>query len=425
MDKLFSHEDNTKTSTLSYTFDQNIEILETLQNQLIEHEYTYNNNSKLNSYLSNSNKEYILCLNIRSLNANFTSLQFFIESFDVKPSIIVCTETWNIEYLPYFSLSGYKMYYNDSKINQNDGVVIYFKDYISEETKIIEIGKLKILHSIVTFDKNINLEISSFYRCHDLPKNSFILDIKKFLETKINTKNHILLGDFNIDTIEFDNLSNEFLNNFLEKGYSPCFQSITRPSISNPNEGSCIDNIYKKIVSFQTKAIKLDNLFNDHYPLFLEFKKINKTKTKNENTPNINYTTLIKEAKTINWYSILSMHDPTEAIKELLQLIEICVQKSKQPKNKKNYNTPRNPWISKELIKMCKKKEKLYNKWKRDVTNLSHKNEYKVFEKELEKLKKKLNMNMITVNLRKILGTQGDYGRSLMIKLANTKLKKK
>lgn len=271
---LITHEDNTKLSTLSTTLDQNIEILETIQNQLIEQEFIYNNINDLNSYLSKSNKEYILCINIRSLNANFTRLQLFVESMDIKPSIIVGIETWNIEFLPYFNLSGYKMYYNESRINQNDGVVIYFKEYISEETKIIEFGRLKILHSIVSLDPDIKLEISSFYRCHDLSKNRFTLDIKEFLSTKINTKNHILLGDFNIDTTELDNLSSEFLNNFLEKGYSPSFQSITRPSILNPNEGSCIDNIFKKIVSFQTKSINL-KLFSTIIILFsLNSKKL-------------------------------------------------------------------------------------------------------------------------------------------------------
>lgn len=424
MDKLFTQEDFTKISNLSTNFDQNIEILENLQNQFVEPEVIFNNITKLNSYLCKANKEYILCLNIRSLNANFTSLQLFIESLDVRPSIIVCTETWNIEFLPFFELSGYKMYYNESRINQNDGVVIYIKDYITETTKIIEIGNLKILHSIITMDNNIKLEFSSLYRCHDLSKHKFISDINTFLATKINTKNHILLGDFNIDLIELDNLSNEFLNNFLEKGYSPNFQTITRPSFLNPNQGSCIDNIFSKIKSFLTKAIKLETLFNDHFPLFLEFKKPIKTLTKKDITPTINYVILRKEANKINWNSILTMHDPNSAIKELIKLTEFCVQKSKKLKKKQKKTAPRHPWITKELILMCKKKEILYNKWKRNVSNLNFKNEYKAFEKELEKIKKTAKYNFEHKEIEKNAGDSRRLWEIINEKIGKHKNKK-
>lgn len=39
------------------------------------------------------------------------------------------------------------MYYNNSKITKSEGVGIYIKDDINEDTEVIEIDKLKILHT--------------------------------------------------------------------------------------------------------------------------------------------------------------------------------------------------------------------------------------------------------------------------------------
>lgn len=184
MDNLSTQDQENDFSTLPSSIDQNLNMLELLQEQLIDNETIFTNTSELDVYLRKSNKEYILCVNIRSLNANFTSLQTFVESFKVQPTIIICTETWNIEFLSYFKLPGYKIYHNESCINQNDGVVMYVKEYVNETTEIVEIGKLKILHSIVTMDKNIVFEISSVYRCHDMHKCAFVHDLKTFLTKK-------------------------------------------------------------------------------------------------------------------------------------------------------------------------------------------------------------------------------------------------
>lgn len=61
-----------------------------------------------------------------------------------------------------------------------------------------------------------------------------------------NFQNYFVIGDFNIDLIKSDVISQEFLNNFLELGFLPSFENVTRHSlIDNLNE-TCIDNIFYK-----------------------------------------------------------------------------------------------------------------------------------------------------------------------------------
>lgn len=64
-----------------------------------------------------------------------------MESLEVKPCIIVCTETRLLKHYNSFNLAGYKIYYNGSSINIVEGVVTHIKDEIDEETTNCQNGK--------------------------------------------------------------------------------------------------------------------------------------------------------------------------------------------------------------------------------------------------------------------------------------------
>ena len=66
----------------------------------------------------------------------------------------------------------------------------------------------------------------------------------------------MIIGDFNIDIMNCDNISHDFLNNFSEKEYVPCFLGIFvfRPSNDGCN-GTCIDNIFLNQTLFLQKHI--------------------------------------------------------------------------------------------------------------------------------------------------------------------------
>ena len=66
-------------------------------------------------------------VNIQVLNANFSKLQVYIEGLKVKPILIACAETRVLgdNYKKDYNLNNYNTYYNKSKINQNDRVVVH------------------------------------------------------------------------------------------------------------------------------------------------------------------------------------------------------------------------------------------------------------------------------------------------------------
>ena len=114
-----------------------------------------------------------------------------------------------------------------------------------------------------------------------------------------------MLGDFNINLLELDSLSHEYLCNFLDKGYIPGFSGITRPSIGN-FKGSCVDNVFIKNKDLKTETYKLKNSLTDHYPLFIAINKI-KTDTKDSHIT-LNYNKLKNTAATIYYMLYICYH---------------------------------------------------------------------------------------------------------------------
>lgn len=252
-----------------------IEIIDNLQRDILSEEISCADLKTLNENFCNKDS-LILHINVRSLNANYNKLRIFIDCLKTKPCVIVCTETWYLNYYKYLALSGYKIFYNNSNINKSDGVVVYIEDSVNESTKIIEIGKLKIVNTLIKLNNNSNLELSVVYRSHDIPTLEFIMNLKNHLNNRKNSKNHLVIGDFNINIMDENDISHEFLNNFLEKGFILGFTGITRPSDNN-NLGTCIDNIFIKTNSLLTKTFKISVPITDHYPLFITLNKLPKS----------------------------------------------------------------------------------------------------------------------------------------------------
>lgn len=53
-----------------------------------------------------------------------------------------------------YNIKDYNIYYNHSKINKSDGVVLYIRNDIQENTEIIEINRLKVINTKITLENN-------------------------------------------------------------------------------------------------------------------------------------------------------------------------------------------------------------------------------------------------------------------------------
>lgn len=56
----------------------------------------------------NQDRCLILHINIRSLNSNYEKLCVFLEGLKVKPYLIVCSESWNLDCVSFLALMNIK-----------------------------------------------------------------------------------------------------------------------------------------------------------------------------------------------------------------------------------------------------------------------------------------------------------------------------
>lgn len=373
-----------------------------IEEELFAKQKNFDRIEKLNNYLASDN-EIISCINIRSLKANYNKLLVFINSLKIKPCIIICTETWNLDHIELYKINNYRVYYNNSRINKADGVAIYIREDINETTEILTINKLKILKTKITLVNKSELVISALYRSHDLHKTEFLLSIKELIKLNKKYKNNMIIGDLNIDILSDETIDQEFLLTVLENGYYPGINTVTRPSDINNNKGSCIDNFFTKLNKITYKTIVLETPFNDHYPIFLKIKDIKKESINKQNMNKTDFKKLKYVAGTLNWEEINQETDPNTAINKLIDKIKYCINKSKVTMKKKK---PRSNWITKGIMISCQTKEKLYKIWRNDVNNETKKSNYKNYVKTLNKIINKAKTDHDKKLIEKNLGNQ-------------------
>lgn len=292
-----------------------------------------------------------LHVNVRSLNANFTKIEAYINSLAVKPLIIVCSESWKIVNPNIYNIESYTIYYNEGSINNADGTVLYIQSNVQHKVEIVEyecqgqneILKFKILNCEVKVNENCLIGISCIYRCHNLSKTALI-DCLKTLMEKNKYVNHFVVGDFNIDILSLENESELMLNNCYSAGYIPLFKSVTRPNI---NGGSCIDNMFVKS-NLELIAIKHSQILPDHYPLICAFNIENLCNNDTSTYNKINYRKLNEIAYRVNWNKYLCFNDPDELINCLIKDINLCSNAATY-KTKKSKSNLRKSWMTNEI----------------------------------------------------------------------------
>ena len=363
---------------------------------------------QLNNLLSLGNF-VVLHLNIRGLQTNFFSLKTLIENLVYKPDVIVCTETHRLPCYTFYNLTNYVIYYNHGKINIADGCVVYIKDSLVEVSNIEIIDNFSYLNTIIKLKNDVSIKITSLYRCHNVKKLDFISVIKNIIDKEKNTKNHIIVGDFNLNIIDTSNsIINDYLNNYFEAGYNPLFNKVTRPCNFDKGPGSCIDNMFFKTSKNNTKIIDhksiiIQQKFPDHYPILSTFNVKTITKPIEKCYTYLNKKILIDNCSKTNWNSILKMHDPELATNELINLIQNNINNAtKTRKIKKNNNVPRKKWITKAILKSIQVKNKLDKNWKNSKNNiLSDEYQVKLLEFKYKSYKKKLDI--IILNAKKCM----------------------
>lgn len=194
----------------------------------------------------------------------------YIESLNTSNvDIIVLSETWKLEELTNYSIPGYNMFYNDSQVNQNDGVVVYVKSGIDNLVNIAHFSETKLLRLSFVIN-NISFTLTASYRPPSTNVDLYTSELQDYFMNK-NENIEIFVGDININIL--DNL-NATVNNYMcklaELGF---FSYITKPTREAENATSLIDHIFIRVnnknllkqISFQSFIFKTNITDHIHY----------------------------------------------------------------------------------------------------------------------------------------------------------------
>lgn len=114
--------------------------------------------------------------NIRSVSKNFNELEIVLYELETNCDIIALTETWYIENSENFVLNGYSTYYNQGKLNRNDGVIVFVENSIQNDVEVIEIGGIRCIRMHVK-KMDIDFYVTIVYR----PPSSNVAEFVKKL----------------------------------------------------------------------------------------------------------------------------------------------------------------------------------------------------------------------------------------------------
>jgi len=348
------------------------------------------NFSDFNKLVANYSQNILGCnilnTNIRSVLKNVDELEVFIEALDFKLQIIILTETWGLEIANEIYIPGYKTYYNNSKINKSDGVMLLVSNELECNIEVIKHNNFSFIRLNTTIcGKTIG--IGAIYRSPRYDPYQFFDNLQYYLTAHCNSAIEVITGDMNIDILkEYPNdVIDQYLNILCEAGFQSYINKFTREV---NNSKSCLDHVFVRsnLKNENILSIVSRSNISDHHPVYiqlnLDIKKSQVTPEKKTVTKlDINkFKTLIKNISFKNCIS--------ENIEQNFQtLSDIISNKINEATYKKNINSKtrkRSDWITTGIVESINTRDRLSKQCELNPNNDVLKDIYIQYNKNLK-----------------------------------------
>lgn len=333
------------------------------------------------TYLPNNNMINLLCLhiNIRSLIKNFSALEQCIINSKTCIDVVIVTEANISEGIScLYQIDGYRMHTALRGARRGGGIVLY----INNKHKCI-IKKYKSLHFenilfTITTQSRYSAVLCAIYRPPSCSKNLFITELETTLRN-VDVKNHdlFLLGDMNIDLKSDKPLTHKYINMLSEFGLVGGISEHTRIEFHKGKlTKSCIDHIYARSRTQDLFTAALGSTLADHRAVALactgvRVQHVPKYKTCTDNKK------LFKLLQDVPWGESRTLECPLDLYDHIYTRFEKCyVQSQYQIKIKNKLTRGNNDWVSKNIIKACDYRDKLFTEWIKQPYDMIRKQNY-------------------------------------------------
>ena len=319
-------------------------------NQLNEINFVSNDNvnrclyytlSELNNIKQNKRSLSVFHLNVSSLGCHFDELHTLLANSKTKFDFIGISETGHKKsnsYIQNITLDGYNFIECTTESRKGRVGLFISKKHDFKPRPDLKIYKTKELESIfieIPNKKGKNLVVGCIYRHPCMSITEFN---ENYLETtleklSLENKNIILLGDFNINLINYE--SNRETNEFVDLiSSNSLIPHILKPTRITTHSKTLIDNIFSNFIEIPVLAGNITCSISDHLAQFA----ILDLKTSNLKKPIYNYKRdftkfnrddFILDFLAVDWEKILNIqnNDPDKNMNILINTTNKIIEK--------------------------------------------------------------------------------------------------
>jgi len=320
----------------------------------------------MGSLFGGNDKFNVIHLNIRSLQKNFDELLIYLNLLNTQNiDVMIFSETFLLGNVENFQIKGFKIVYNESKLNRNDGLVVYIRDTFSVKTNIINLTETNILRCELKLKHNQTLGVMACYRPPSTQLNVFLNELEESLQNEQLNDWEIFVGDLNINLLNLnDEDVNRYLNILSRNGYYSC---INKPTRVTNFSSTLIDHLFLKGQNVNEhkkniKSIILQTAITDHFMIALSIQNLflsqQKIKVPFLQTK-INYNKLKNLLKEETWGDVLESNFVNIAYTLFINKIKSYIEKSTTKIKLNSKNRKRKPWVTTGIINSIKRRDNL------------------------------------------------------------------
>ncbi|KAI5640191.1 reverse transcriptase (RNA-dependent DNA polymerase) domain-containing protein [Phthorimaea operculella] len=310
---------------------------------------------------------------------NFNSFLVLLHRLDIIFDVIILTECHLGTCSVINSIPGYTHFSSDKIVNQAGGVVIYAKDQWNTSVSEPDIEDADCLE--IKLDNS--LTVLGVYRSPSTSDiENFTTSLSNYVNSNPSTK-LVIAGDININILEENNQSSEYLCLMAELGL--------RPTIAVPTRGpSCLDHI---MVNIKSDAIGLvcKTDATDHFLVMAGIKDSCRPIHRPKLSSKINFDALIEDVRNFDWSVVTKLEDASMAAKTFRTNLESMVKNNTKTVTIKRKEQVLKEWITPGLVRCMKHRDWLHLQHRKEPNNrvieISYKRYRNFFGELLKKLK--------------------------------------
>lgn len=315
-----------------------------------------------------STKKSLKCFYLNACSlvklGKFDELKCIIAS--LQPHIVVVTETWikNDCDVKKLQIPCYTHYNNYRQDRRGGGVSIFVQNTLKHNV-IEEYCIEDDIHYLWIHLAKQCLDIGAIYNPNRKKVDSFLDAYSAQLQKR---KRAVVFGDFNFDLLKPDRDTRKYKDTLKENNYR-FLNKIHQKYCTRETESTktIIDHVCTNLKDNNSNFVIIETAMSDHKHIYLEIENYQPTTIEKVNYTALNYSKLYDVVK--NTIGHEEIYDKFE------EKFIHCLSKSKTTKSKL-LNPPRQDWINKNIIQDINNRNKIWQEYKKNKTNVTLEREF-------------------------------------------------